>query len=184
MELDYTARRNLELTTSLRTGEKRGSLLWVLDHTKTAMGARLLKQWIERPLRSVPQIQSRQNAVAELVKQDQLRDDLAAAMAKIYDMERIIGRIVYGSANCRDLRALHQVCTQLPMLREALRPTAAPMLQRLLKEMDDLSDIGELIDRSIVDEPPFTVREGGMIRPGFDPSQRDRAWRAGAHRHP
>ena len=173
MELDYTARRNLELTTSLRTGEKRGSLLWVLDHTKTAMGARLLKQWIERPLRSVPQIQSRQNAVAELVKQDQLRDDLAAAMAKIYDMERIIGRIVYGSANCRDLRALHQVCTQLPMLREALRPTAAPMLQRLLKEMDDLSDIGELIDRSIVDEPPFTVREGGMIRPGFDP-QADR----------
>ena len=173
MELDYTARRNLELTTSLRTGEKRGSLLWVLDHTKTAMGARLLKQWLERPLRSVPQIQSRQNAVAELVENDLLRDDLAAAMSKIYDIERIIGRIVYGSANCRDLRSLHQVCTQLPLLREKLQATQAPLLQRLLAEMDDLADIGELIDRAIVDEPPFSVREGGMIRKGFD-EQADR----------
>ncbi len=173
MELDYTARRNLELTTSLRTGEKRGSLLWVLDHTKTAMGARLLKQWLERPLRSVPQIQSRQNAVAELVDGDLVRDELAADMSKIYDIERIIGRIVYGSANCRDLRSLHQVCAQLPLLREKLQYMQAPLLQRLLAEMDDLSDIGELIDRAIVDEPPFSVREGGMIRKGFD-AQADR----------
>ena len=173
MELDYTARRNLELITSLRTGEKRGSLLWVLDHTKTAMGARLLKQWIERPLRSVPQIQSRQNAVAELVDEDLLRDELSGAMSKIYDIERIIGRIVYGSANCRDLRALYQVCTQLPLLREKLQQMKSPLLQRLLAEMDDLSDIGQLIDRAIVEEPPFSVREGGMIREGFD-AQADR----------
>ena len=173
MELDYTARRNLELTESLRTGEKRGSLLWVLDHTKTAMGARLLKQWLERPLRSVPQIQSRQNAVAELLKSDRLRDDLAGDMSKIYDIERIVGRIVYGSANGRDLRALYQVCTQLPLLREKLQQMRAPLLCRLLEEMDDLSDIGELIDRAIVEEPPFSVREGGMIREGFD-QQADR----------
>ena len=173
MELDYTARRNLELTESLRTGEKRGSLLWVLDHTKTAMGARLLKQWLERPLRSVPQIQSRQNAVAELLEHDILRDELAADMSKIYDIERIVGRIVYGSANGRDLRALYQVCAQLPLLREKLRQMQAPLLCRLLEEMDDLSDIGELIDRSIVEEPPFSVREGGIIREGFD-DQADR----------
>ena len=137
------------------------------------MGARLLKQWLERPLRSVPQIQSRQNAVAELLESDRLRDDLAGDMSKIYDIERIVGRIVYGSANGRDLRALYQVCAQLPLLREKLHQMRAPLLCRLLEEMDDLSDIGELIDRAIVEDPPFSVREGGMIREGFD-QQADR----------
>lgn len=173
MELDYIARRNLELTSSLRTGEKKGSLLWVLDHTKTAMGARLLRQWLEKPLLSVPQICSRQNAVAELAEAAMIRDELSGAMTRIYDIERIIGRIVYGTANCRDLRSLHQVCTQLPLLREKLGLLQAPLLKRLWEELDTLSDVGELIDRAIVEEPPFSLREGGLIREGFD-EQADR----------
>ncbi len=168
MELDYTARRNLELTASLHGGEKKGSLLWVLDKTRTAMGARLLRQWIEKPLLSVPQIQRRQNAVEVFVKDFMLRDQIEKLLMGVNDLERIAGRVVFGSANGRDLRSLYQICLRLPRLRACLEGLDTPLLRQLYDQMDLLEDIGGLIDAAIVDEPPFSIREGGIIRTGFD----------------
>ena len=168
MELDLGARRSLELTVSQRTGEKRGSLLWVLDHTKTAMGARLLRQWVEKPLLSVPQIRARQGAIAALLDDGAARARLLAALKGMLDLERIAGRIVYGTANGRDLRALQQTCAALPEVRAALGALKSPLAARLLETLDPLTDLEALISAAIVDEPPFTVREGGMIRPGYD----------------
>ena len=167
MELDYTARRNLELTASLHGGEKKGSLLWVLDKTRTAMGARLLRQWIEKPLLSVSRITRRQNAVETLVRDFMLRERLEKLLSGVNDMERIASRVVYGSANGRDLRSLYQVCSRLPDIRSCLAEAQDPLLQTLYQRLDPLEDIGALIDDAIVDEPPFSVREGGLIRPGF-----------------
>jgi len=167
MELDYTARRNLELTASLHGGEKKGSLLWVLDKTRTAMGARMLRQWIEKPLLSVPQIVRRQNAVETFVNDFMRRDRIEKLLMGVNDLERISSRIVYGSANGRDLRSLWQVCTRLPELRACLEGLETPLLRQLHGQLDTLEDIGELIDAAIVDEPPFSMREGGIIRPGF-----------------
>jgi len=167
MELDYTARRNLELTASLHGGEKKGSLLWVLDKTRTAMGARMLRQWIEKPLLSVPQIVRRQNAVETFVDDFMRRDRIEKLLMGVNDLERISSRIVYGSANGRDLRSLWQVCTRLPELRACLEGLETPLLRQLHGQLDTLEDIGELIDAAIVDEPPFSIREGGIIRPGF-----------------
>ncbi len=169
MELDYTARRNLELTASLHGGEKKGSLLWVLDKTRTAMGARLLRQWLEKPLVSVAQIRRRQQAVGALAGDLMTRDALERQLSGVNDMERIASRIVYGTANGRDLRALYQVCCRLPALRESLSVFSQPLLQELCSGLDTLEDIGALIDRAIVEEPPFSLREGGVIREGFDP---------------
>lgn len=169
MELDYTARRNLELTASLHGGEKKGSLLWVLDKTRTAMGARLLRQWLEKPLVSVPQIQRRQQAVGALVQDLMTRDALEKQLSGLNDMERIASRIVYGTANGRDLRALYQVCCRLPDIRESLSGFYQPLLRELCRELDTLEDVAELIDRAIVEEPPFSLREGGVIREGFHP---------------
>ena len=169
MELDYTARRNLELTASLHGGEKKGSLLWVLDKTRTAMGARLLRQWLEKPLVSVAQIRRRQQAVGALAGDLMTRDALERQLSGVNDVERIASRIVYGTANGRDLRALYQVCCRLPALRESLSVFSQPLLQELCSGLDTLEDIGALIDRAIVEEPPFSLREGGVIREGFDP---------------
>ena len=167
MELDYTARRNLELTASLHGGEKKGSLLWVLDKTRTAMGARMLRQWLEKPLLNVAQITRRQNAVEALVNDFILREQLEKQLSGVNDMERIASRIVFGSANGRDLRSLQQVCARLPQIRETLSGLDTPLLRQTVEDMDPLTDIGALIDAAIVDEPPFSVREGGIIRPGF-----------------
>ena len=167
MELDYTARRNLELTASLHGGEKKGSLLWVLDKTRTAMGARMLRQWLEKPLLSVAHITRRQNAVETFVNEFILREQIEKLLGGVNDMERIASRIVYGSANGRDLRSLYQVCSRLPQLRDSLQGLETPLLRQLYEGMDTLEDIGALIDSAIVDEPPFSVREGGLIKPGF-----------------
>ena len=167
MDLDLTARRNLEITASLASGSKHGSLLWVLDRTKCAMGARLIRQWLEKPLISVPAIQRRQNAVAALVADSIARDGLQSCLAEIYDMERIVGRIVYGTANCRDLRSLWQVCCRLPRIKSILADSESKTLRELSEQLGDLSDIGALIDAAIAEEPPFSVREGGIIRDGF-----------------
>ena len=169
MELDYAARRNLELTASQRTGEKKGSLLWVLDHTHTAMGARTLRQWLEKPLLSVPQIRARQGAVSAMLQNGGARGALEGALHGMLDLERVAGRIVYGTANARDLRALLQVCEALPAARDALGQMPSPLLGRLLETLDPLDDLRALLASAVVDEPPFTVREGNMIRDGFDP---------------
>jgi len=167
MELDLTARRNLELTETLRSKEKKGSLLWVLDKTKTPMGGRMLRSWMEKPLLSPNAIAQRLNAVDELKADTVRREDLIEALRSVTDLERIMARIVTGSANCRDLVAFSSGVEKLPEVRALLQNCSAAMLQVLLEELDDLSDMKALIDRAIVDEPPFTVREGGMIRPGY-----------------
>ncbi len=167
MELDLTARRNLELTETMRAKEKRGSLLGVLDRTKTAMGARMLRSWLEKPLLQPAAIERRLAAVAELVEKTVSREELILMLKEVSDLERSMGRIVTGTANCRDLVSLAAGCTRLPELRQAISQLEAPLWQELSAMLDPLEDLKALIDRAIVDEPPFTVREGGMIRPGY-----------------
>ena len=169
MELDLTARRNLELTATMRDKEKRGSLLWVLDRTKTAMGGRLLRSWLERPLLSVTAINKRLTSVEALVKSAMDREELIAALTGIGDMERLIGRIVYGSAGGRDLASLRAALGKLPELKEKLSPFPAGRLGELGESLDLLEDAYALLSRAVVDEPPFSVREGGFIRDGFHP---------------
>ena len=153
----------------MRSGGKRGSLLWVLDHTKTAMGGRCIRQWLEKPLVNVSQINLRQNAVEALLKNRPGRDGILEGLQGVLDMERLIGRIVYGSANCRDLRALEQTCRHLPALKGALDGFCSQYLAELCQQIDPLADVAQLIDRAIEEQPPFSVREGGMIRRGFSP---------------
>ena len=167
MELDPTARRNLELTETLRGKEKRGSLLWVLDKTKTPMGSRCLRGFLERPLLSPAAIARRQKAVGALVENTMAREELILALTGMGDMERLIGRIVYGTAGGRDLTSLRAAIEKLPAVMRQLRAFSGGRLGELSREMDDLSDIGAKIAAAIVDEPPFSVREGGFIRPGF-----------------
>ncbi len=166
MELDWTTRRSLELTESLRSGEKRGSLLWVLDKTKTPMGGRLLRAWVERPLLSAVAIKRRLSAVDELFRDNVRRGELIEALREISDMQRLVGRCVYGTAGARDLRTLANCAARLPILKELLG-TFRCMELRDICEMDELEDIRVRIDRAIDDEPPFSVREGGFIRPGY-----------------
>ena len=168
MGLDINARRNLELTETLRNKEKKGSLLWVLDRTKTAMGKRLIKTWLEQPLLSPARITRRLNAVEELFDNPQLLDELTEQLTGIYDLERIMTRIVYGSANGRELRSLAAALGRLPGLKAMLAPCQATLLQQLRQEMDGLEDVAQLIDAAIVDDPPFTIREGGIIREGYN----------------
>ena len=167
MELDYTARQSLELTESL-SGGKKGSLLWVLDKTGTAMGSRMLRSWLERPLLSVAAIRRRLLAVDALVKNNVARAELMRALHGISDMQRLVGRTVYGSAGGRDLRMLSNCIAVLPRLRELLGDPDGDEL-REIAAMDLLEDVREEIDRTICDEPPFSVREGGIIRDGFSP---------------
>ena len=168
MELDLTTRRNLELTETIRGKEKRGSLLWVLDKTKTAMGARCLRSWLERPLREVAAITRRSNAVGALVNDTMAREELVLALSGISDMERLIGRIVYGTAGGRDLVSLRNSIEQLAAVREQLAHFTTGRLGELSQELDPLADIAARIAETIVDEPPFSVREGGFIRKGFN----------------
>ena len=168
MELDLTARRNLELTETLRNQEKRGSLLWVLDRTKTAMGGRMLRSWMEKPLLNPVKIQRRSEAVKELVEKGVERQELQITLREISDMERSMGRIVAGTANARDLLSMAVTMSVLPQLKVQLQEMSAPMLTGLLGDMDTLEDLCSELSRAIVDDPPFTVREGGMIREGYD----------------
>ena len=166
MELDYTTRRNLELTESLRTGEKKGSLLWVLDKTKTPMGGRLLRSWTERPLLSPVAIKRRLTAVQELVEDSILRQELLVILRGIGDMQRLIGRAVYGSANGKDLLMLGNYCGMLPEITELLKNTKSVLLHEA-SGIDILEDVAAEIQTTICDDPPFSVREGGIIRTGF-----------------
>ena len=168
MELDLAARRNLELTETLRSKEKKGSLLWVLDKTKTPMGGRMLRSWLERPLLSVTDIDRRSSAVAALVDDTIRREELIAGMTGLGDMERLIGRIVYGTAGGRDLTSLRAAMEKLPNLKEQLSGFSDRRLTELTAELDTLDDISGDIAAAICDEPPFSVREGGIIRDGFN----------------
>ena len=166
MSLSPVTRANLELTETMRAKEKRGSLLWVLDKTKTAMGGRLLRAWMERPLLSPAQITRRLTAVEELVKKTIDREELILSLREITDFERAMTRIMTGTASCRDLAALSQGAASLPAVKERLSGMRAPYLQTLFEQLDTLADLKEKIDATIVDDPPFLLREGGLIRDG------------------
>ena len=168
MQIDYSTRRNLELTETMRTKEKKGSLLWVLDKTKSAAGARMLKMWIEHPLLSVSEILRRQNAVTELFESYMLREDIADLMDGVLDLERLVARVVFGSANARDLRAICSTLSVVPKIKDILSSCQGGELIALRNQLDTLDDITSLINSSIVAEPPFSVREGGMIAEGYD----------------
>ena len=159
MRLDINARRNLELTETLRAKERRGSLLWVLDRTRTAMGKRLIRSWIERPLLSPAKISRRQNAVEELLNDVMLLDDITGQLVGVYDLERIMTRIVYGSANGRDLRSLQSTISRFPALKQTLSQAKSSLLCEINENMDGLQDICTLIDRAIAEDPPFSIRE-------------------------
>lgn len=165
MELDYQTIRSLELVASQRTGEKKGSLLWVLDRTKTPMGRRLMRAWVLRPLLSAAKITRRLDAVEELVQNTVVRGELMDTLKNVGDIERLIGKIVYGSCNARDMKALETSLRQLPRILHLLGTMKTPLLAEL-RNIDDLADVTERIGRTIVESPPFTVREGGMIQDG------------------
>ena len=168
MELDLSARRNLELTETIRAKEKRGSLLWVLDKTKTAMGARNLRAWLTRPLRDVAAIERRLGAVEALTKNTVAREELILALSGISDMERLIGRIAYGTAGGRDFASLRASIEKLAEVKAQLAAFSSGRLRELDGELDTLDDIARRIRETLVDEPPFSVREGGFIRKGFN----------------
>ncbi|MBO7377090.1 MAG: DNA mismatch repair protein MutS, partial [Clostridia bacterium] len=167
MQLDLATRRNLELTETMRTREKKGSLLGVLDRTKTAAGARMLRQWIEHPLLNIPRITRRQSAVGELASSGELREELRDRLTGVLDLERLVTKTVYGSANARDLRAVCSTLSKLPDIIELLGAASCEELRSVASALDPLEDITGLIDRAIIEAPPFSVREGGMIAPGY-----------------
>ena len=166
MELDLDARRNLELTETMRSKEKKGTLLWVLDKTHTAMGGRLLRSWLEKPLLDPVEIGRRHAAVEELVNAPICRGELTEALKDVTDLERVMTRIVTGTVNCRDLLGLARGLRALPLVKAQLAQTESPLLRKLEQQIDALNDCAHRIEATIVDEPPLTVREGGIIRPG------------------
>ncbi len=166
MELDLDARRNLELTEALRSQGKRGSLLWVLDKTHTAMGGRMIRSWLEKPLLDAVEIGRRHSAVEELVNKPILRGELTEALKGVTDLERVMARVITGTVNCRDLLGLASGLRALPAVRNQLLQTEAPMLQKVTAAIDTLQDCADWIENTIVDEPPLTIREGGIIRKG------------------
>ncbi len=169
--LDYNALRNLELTSTMRTGTKKGSLLAILDSTHTAMGKRMLKQWIERPLRSPAKIMARLDAVDSLMKHTMLTRQLEEALENIYDLERLMTRIVYKKANPRDLRAMCTTAQSLPQLKAILSQfDDSNLLIKLEKTISDLTQVADLIDKAILPDPPVSLKDGGVIREGFDAS--------------
>ncbi len=167
LEIDINTRRSLELTETMRRAEKKGTLLWVLDKTKTAAGARLLKKYIDQPLKNPYQINRRQAAVAELYDNMIERGELFEALSGVLDLERLITRVVYGTANARDLRAVAQTASKLPAIKNRLAAFESEELADIYKNLDILEDIHALIAHAIVEEPPFSVREGGFIKKGF-----------------
>ena len=166
MELDMDARRNLELTETMRSKEKKGTLLWVLDKTHTAMGGRMLRSWLEKPLLDPAEITRRHSAVEELVDNMIIRGELQEALRDVTDLERVMTRIVTGTVNARDLLGLARGFRALPLVKEQLGKMDAPLLRKLNAAIDDLTDCADLIEHTIVDEPPLTIREGGIIRKG------------------
>jgi len=168
LQIDISSFRNLELTQTMRDKEKRGSLLGILDRTKTAMGARRLKSWLDRPLIDSEQINLRSGAVEELVNNAMAREEITEALKLVYDIERILSRVVYGSCNARDFVSLRQSLEMLPTVKSALSKCSSHFLSQIATSLDTMSELRLLIACAIVDEPPVTIKEGGMIKEGFD----------------
>lgn len=168
MSLDASTRANLELVETMRSREKKGSLLWVIDHTRTPMGKRLLRNWVEFPLLSPAKIAWRQNAVAELVDNHQVREELNELLKEIKDLERLLTRILFGSANAKELLALSFTLEKMPQIKKAIKNMSSGMLKDIFNNIFDFSDLCNLIKSAFVDDPPITVKEGGIIRDGFN----------------
>ncbi len=168
MLLDSATRRNLELTETLREKKRKGSLLWVLDHTKTAMGARYLRKCIEQPLIDAGAINDRLDATSELKENLFLKEDLREQLAHIYDIERLVGKIAYGTCNAKELIALRDSLATLPVIKALIAQAASSSLQKVHAAFDCLEDLHTCILEGIVDEPPLSVREGGLIKAGYN----------------
>ena len=168
MLLDSSTRRNLELTETLREKQKRGSLLWVLDKTKTAMGARLLRNYIEQPLIEKDEMEKRLDAIQELNQDSISRDEIREYLNPIYDLERLLSKVTYKTANPRDLIAFRNSLQMLPPIKTVLSAFEKEELTEIREQIDGLEDIYQLIDEAIIEEPPISIREGGMIKDGFD----------------
>ena len=168
MSLDINARRNLEVTEKMRDKSKKGTLLWVLDKTSTSMGGRLLRRWLNDPLIDTLEINKRLDAVKTLKDDIMLRGDVIENLKKVYDIERLAGKMAYGNANARDMITLKNSLQKLPALKQVLANCETPMLKELNDNIDELQDIYELIDKAIVEDPPMTVKDGGVIKLGFD----------------
>lgn len=168
MSLDINARRNLEITEKMRDKTKKGTLLWVLDKTSTSMGGRLLRRWLNDPLLDVNEIQERLDAVKELKDNMMLRGDVTENLKKVYDIERLAGKMAYGNANARDMITLKNSLEKLPFVKNVLEMCSSSKLKELYEQLDELKDIFELIDKSIIEDPPMTIKEGGIIKMGYD----------------
>ncbi|MGN0696509.1 MAG: DNA mismatch repair protein MutS [Oscillospiraceae bacterium] len=168
MDLDMTARRNLELIETMRNKEKRGSLLWVLDHTQTSMGKRMLKSCIEQPLINPAAVISRLDAVEQLFDDPVDRDELISALSGIYDIERLMTKVMYKTANPRDMKALQQTAEKLPDIKRLLENFTAPLLKKLNGQISTLSKLASLISNAIADDPPINLKDGGAIKEGFN----------------
>ena len=168
MVLDSSTRRNLELCETLREKNKRGSLLWVLDKTKTAMGARLLRRYLEQPLIEKEEIMQRLDAVEELKNNAITREELREYLNPVYDLERLISRISYQTANPRDLVAFKTSLSMLPHIKYIMKSLQSPLLVQLQEELDELADLFALVDAAIVEEPPISIRDGGFIKEGYN----------------
>ena len=164
MALDINARRNLEITEKMRDKSKKGTLLWVLDKTSTSMGGRLLRRWLSDPLVDVNEINRRLEAVEELKNNIILRGDIIENLKKVYDIERLTGKMAYGNANARDMITLKNSLFKLPEVKSVLKDTKSELLQNLYENLDELQDIYGLIDKSIEEDPPMTIKEGGIIK--------------------
>lgn len=169
MSIDAATRRNLEITETMRDKAKRGSLLGVLDRTKTSMGARRLKQWLEKPLLNSIEINKRLFAVEELSRDIMLQDDFCELLSGIYDISRILSRISLGSASPRDMLSLKVSLQKLPALKNLLSKTSSQLLRAMYQDFDELEDLSELLDAAIADEVPVTIKEGGVIKGGYSP---------------
>ena len=167
MALDINARRSLELTERMRDKSKKGTLIWVLDKTSTSMGGRLLRRWINDPLLDIHEIKDRLDAVSEFKNDIILRGDVTDILKKVYDIERLAGKIAYGNVNARELVSLKNSLKNIPSLKQILADAKSNMLKGLYEKLDGLEDIYELIDKAIVEDPPISVKEGGIIKSGF-----------------
>ena len=167
MNLDLIARRNLELTQTMRTGEKRGSLLWVLDQTRTAMGKRMIKSFIEQPLNNPAIINKRLNAVEELYREGILRQEIIFSLGGIFDLDRLMTKVVYGNATPRDLKALQSTAKKIPSLRQLMEPVKSQYLREIYENLDSLEDVASLLQKAICDDPPVMVKDGGIIKEGY-----------------
>ncbi len=168
MQLDMNARRSLEITSSMMTSDKKHSLLSVIDKTKSAPGKRLIKDWLERPLMSIDEITNRQNGVSELVDKPGKRDKIRHILSGTNDIERLVTRVVYGSANPRELKALQKTLERLPDLKEQLNNSSSGILNAINEDIDTMADIADIIDKAIVESPPVLIREGGIIKKGYN----------------